>query len=350
MSMISSKWLVGAALWVAVASLSAQELPAPTGSSSILPEGAVLEEIWNQGEFTEGVAVGPDGKIYFSDIARSPAQPGRIYRFDPASGATSIHCADSGKSNGLMFDREGRLIACCGANNGRMALCEIRPNGEVVELVNNFEGKRLLSPNDLVIHPDGSIYFSDPRYVGQEPIELDQMSVYHFVPSTGELTRVTTEDVIEKPNGVHLSPDYRTLYVAETNNGTQDVSSADANTRMGLMRLNAFRIKKDGTLGRKRVVTAFGTEVGIDGMAVDVKGHIYAAVRVSYRHGIGVFTSRGTEKAFIPTKDLPTNCCFGLGKESSTLYVTAGGGLYRIRLKVDGFHPATAPINPDRIR
>ncbi len=338
-----------AALFAASLHVQAQVLP-PSGSSWILPDGAVLEELWNQGEFTEGVAVAPDGKIYFSDISRSAAEPGRIYRFDPASGATTVHCASSGKSNGLMFDREGRLIACCGANNGLMALCEIKPDGEVVELVNNFEGKRLLSPNDLVIHPDGSIYFSDPRYVGREPIELDQMSVYRYVPSTGELTRVTTEDEIEKPNGVHLSPDYKTLYVAETNNGTQDATTADENTRPGLMRLNAFKIRKDGTLGRKRVVTAFGTETGIDGMAIDVKGNIYAAVRVSYRHGIGVLTPGGRERAFIPTKDLPTNCCFGIGDEASTLYVTAGGGLYRIRLKVDGFHPATAPINPDKLR
>ncbi len=328
---------------------SAQILP-PGGSSAILPDAPVLEEIWNEGEFTEGVAVAPDGKIYFSDIARSPSEPGRIFRFDPVSRTTTIHCADSGKSNGLMFDRAGRLIACCGANNGRMALCEITPDGQVVELVNNYEGKRLLSPNDLVIHPDGSIYFSDPRYVGHEPAEQDQMSVYRFVPTTGELTRVTTEDVIEKPNGVHLSPDYKTLYVAETNNGSRDINRADTPPRPGLMRLNAFKIKHDGTLGRKRVVTAFGTETGVDGMTIDVKGHIYAAVRVSYRHGIGVFTPGGRERAFIPTPDLPTNCCFGRGEESATLYVTAGGGLYRIRLKIDGFHPATAPIDPARLK
>ena len=349
MKSLLKKLIAYAALATVTTTVSAQILP-PSGSSTILPDGAFLEELWNEGEFTEGVAVAPDGKIYFSDIARSPAEPGTIFRFDPASMTTTVHCAASGKSNGLMFDRQGRLIACCGANNGRMALCEITPDGQVVDLVNNFEGKRFLSPNDLVIHPDGSIYFSDPRHIGHEPIELDQMSVYRFVPSTGELTRMTTMDMIQKPNGVHLSPDYETLYVAETNNGTQDVTTADENTRPGLMRLNAFKIKTDGTLGRKKVVAAFGTETGIDGMAIDVKGHIYAAVRVSYRHGIAVFTPGGRERAFIPTQDLPTNCCFGIGDESSTLYVTAGGGLYRIKLTIDGFHPATAPINPDKVR
>lgn len=332
---------------VSATQLCAQDLRA-RGDRAILSETSVLEELWNQGEFTEGVAVAPDGDIYFSDISRSPAQPGKIHRFDPETRQTTIHCANSGKSNGLMFDRNGRLIACCGANNGSngggRALCEITSDGQVVPLVDSYEGKRLMSPNDLVIHPDGSIYFSDPRYVGSEPIELDQMSVYRFVPDTGELIRVTTEDVIQKPNGVHLSPDFKTLYVAETNNGTKDASTANEETRVGRMRLNAFKLKKDGTLGRKKVVAAFGTETGVDGMAIDVKGNVYAAVRMARRHGIIVYSPGGKERAYIPTAELPTNCCFGVVGEASTLYVTAGGGLYRIPLRIEGFHPATANI------
>lgn len=325
--------------------LDAQDLRA-RGEKAILSEDSVLEELWNQGEFTEGVAVAPDGTICFSDISRSPDKPGAIYRFDPATRETTVLCANSGKSNGLMFDRNGRLIACCGANNGSngggLALCEIKPDGQVVTLVDNFEGKRLMSPNDLVVHPDGSIYFSDPRYVGAEPIELDQMSVYRFVPDTGELTRLTTEDVIQKPNGVHLSPDLKTLYVAETNNGTKDASTANEETQVGRMRLNAFKLKNDGTLGRKKVIAAFGTETGVDGMAIDVKGNIYAAVRMASRHGIVVYSPSGRERAYIPTRELPTNCCFGIGDEAAMLYVTSGGGLFRIQLNIEGFHPATA--------
>ncbi|MFT5031128.1 MAG: gluconolactonase [Candidatus Binatia bacterium] len=325
--------------------LRAQDLRA-RGDRAILSDASVLEALWNQGEFTEGVTVAPDGTIYFSDISRAPDKPGTIYRFDPATRATTVHCANSGKSNGLMFDRGGRLIACCGANNGAngggRALCVIDPDGQLVTLVDNYEGKRLMSPNDLVIHPDGSIYFSDPRYVGSEPIELDQMSLYRFVPDTGELTRLTTEDAVQKPNGVHLAPDLKTIYVAETNNGTKDASTANEEIRVGRMRLNAFKLKKDGTLGRKKVIAAFGTETGVDGMAIDVKGNIYAAVRMASRHGIVVFSPTGKERAFIPTAELPTNCCFGIGDEASTLYVTSGGGLYRIPLKIEGFHPATA--------
>lgn len=138
---------------------------APSGDPRILPAGARLEKLWDEGAFTEGVAVAPDGTICFSDIPGEEA-PGKIFRFDPATGKTTVLCADSGKSNGLMFDRSGRLIAACGANIGKQALCEITPDGKVRVLVDRYRGKRFNSPNDLVIHPDGSVYFSDPRYVG----------------------------------------------------------------------------------------------------------------------------------------------------------------------------------------
>ena len=311
----------------------------PSGDPKIIPEGAKLEELWNEGEFTEGPAAGPDGAIYFSDISFDES-PGRVMKFDPKTGKTTVYCPDSGKSNGLMFDAKGRLIACCGANYGKRALCEITPEGEVKVLVDRYKGKRLNAPNDLVIHPDGSIYFSDPRYAGPEPMELDHMSVYRYNPADGSLERVTTD--IEKPNGVHISPNGRRLYVAETNNGSTDVTKQDPSVKPGRMTLNAFRIRKDGTLGRKRVLVDFGNETGVDGMAVDVEGNIYAAVRAASRHGIIVYTPRGKERAYIPTDELPTNCCFGRGQDSKTLYVTAGKGLYRIRLGIAGFHPPTA--------
>lgn len=326
--------------------VAASSLPAsaaePGGDPVIVPEGAKLEQLWNEGEFTEGVAVAPDGVIYFSDIAFTPTDPGRIMKFDPKTGETSVHCADSKKSNGLMFDRQGLLIAACGANHGAMALCEITPEGKVKVLVDKYKGRRFNAPNDLCIHPDGSIYFSDPRYVGPEPMELDLMSVYRYDPANGSLTRLTTHKEIQKPNGVHVSLDGKTLYVAETNNGSTDVTKDNAETKVGRMTLNAFPIKNDGTLGEKRILVDFGEEVGTDGMTLDRKGNIYAAVRAASRHGIIVYTPEGKELAYIPTEELPTNCCFGNGEDAKTLYVTAGTGLYRIKLNIPGFRPAVA--------
>lgn len=313
--------------------LSAADLAAPSGDSSIIPSDAKLVELWNDGDFTEGVAVAPNGNVYFSDISRGD-HPGRIMMFHPQSRMTKVFCKDSGQSNGLMFNREGQLIAACGANGGKIALCRIEKDGTVTEIVKHFEGKVLNSPNDLVIHPNGSIYFSDPRYVGSEPRELNHMSVFHFDPKTQKLTRVASE--ITKPNGVILSPDSKTIYVAETNNGEMDDPSTIK------MTFNAFPVRKDGTLGKRRVLHDFGDQLGIDGMTVDTEGNIYAAVRSPDRFGIVVFDPTGKEKAYIPTPDLPTNCCFGIGKTGSTLYVTAGKGLYEIQLKSTGYHPATS--------
>ena len=302
-----------------------------------MPEGATLQELWDDGSFTEGVAVAPDGSIYFSDIPFEEGKAGRVLRFDPATGKTNVFCSDSGKSNGLMFDAKGRLIACCGAMGGRRALAHITADGRVRVLVDSFEGKRLNSPNDLVIHPGGSIYFSDPRYAGNEPLELDHMSVYRY-DSDGSLARVTTD--IEKPNGVICSPDGRTLYVAETNNGSADVRRDDGTPRKVRMTLNAFEIRDDGSLGPKRVLVDFGDQMGVDGMTVDERGNVYAAVRSEDRFGIVVYDPAGREQGYIPTPDLPTNCCFGIEEDAKILYVTAGTGLYRITLFIAGYHPS----------
>ncbi len=307
-----------------------------SGDPSILPSDSRLEMLWNAGEFTEGVAVAPDGTIVFSDIPGTT--PGKVYRFDPTAGTVDVLSHDSGKSNGLMYTRDGRLIACCGANDGLRALCEIKPDGEVVELVTDFEGHRFNAPNDLVIHPDGAVYFSDPFYVGSEQRELDHMSVYRVDLESGEVTRATT--TISKPNGLIFSPDGHTLYVAETNNGVANPNDPNALAEGVVMRLHAFDVAEDGTLSGQRMLVDFGEETGIDGMTMDVEGHIYAAVRSQSRFGIAVFSDAGEELAFIPTPDLPTNCCFGVGDEAKTLFVTAGGGLYRIRMGVEGHHPS----------
>ena len=299
------------------------------GTDPLVPAGRQIEELWNEGEFTEGVAVRADGVVFFSDITRDPNVKGRILKFDPTTGKTTVFSADSRKSNGLFFDADGRLLASCGANGGAMALCEVSSDGVVKPLVERFHGKRFNSPNDLVVHPDGSVYFSDPRYLGPEPIELEHQSVYRFVLKTGQIRRVTTD--IEKPNGVHVSPDGKKLYVAETNNGSTG-QNPDATPKRGRMTLNAFDIMPDGSLANKKVLVNFGDQLGTDGMTIDKAGNIYAAVRSADRFGIVIYSPAGQELAHIKTPSLPTNCCFGVGDTSSILYVTAGGGFYRINL------------------
>lgn len=303
--------------------------PCLSVAGDVFPAAAVVEELWNEGQFTEGVAVRSDGMVFFSDIARDPETPGRILRFDVTSGKTTVFSKDSRKSNGLFFDRTRQLYAACGANGGALALCEVSSTGIVTPVAQRFKGKRLNSPNDLVIHPKGWIYFSDPRYIGPEPIELDHQSVFRFDPKTKSLARVTTD--IEKPNGVHVSPDGKTLYVAETNNGSKGQASNGTPNR-GRMTLNAFDIASDGSLSHKRVLVNFGDQLGTDGMTIDKRGNIFAAVRSEKRFGIVVYSPEGKELDYLKTPALPTNCCFGNGQDSSTLYITAGTGLYRVRL------------------
>ena len=299
--------------------------------TAIVPPGSKLEQLWNEGEFTEGAARGPDGAIYFSDIPMEVV--GKVYKFDPKTGQTTVYCPDSLKSNGLVFDQKGRLLAACGANHGARAICEITARGEVKPLVQKFEGKLFNAPNDIDVHPLGWVYMTDPFYVGPEPLELDHMSVFLWKPEDGSVTRVTNN--ITKPNGVAVSPDGKTLYVAETNNGKPQLGNSEF--AAWRMTLNAFPIKEDGTLGSRRIIVDFGKDAGIDGMCLDAAGRIYAAVRNEARFGIAVFDpATGKELAFIPTPELPTNCCFGSGNDRQTLYVTVGKGLYRIRLGVDG--------------
>lgn len=312
-----------------------------SGDSTIVRPDSVLETLWTDGGFTEGAAAGPDGCIYFSDFAQPfDSGPARVMKFDPATRRVTVHCPDSGMGNGLMFTRDGRLIGCCASPlGGHRALVEFLPDGSVKPLVSRFRGKRFNSPNDLVIDRHGRIYFSDPKYIGPEKMELDRFNVYRFDPD-GSLHVATQE--IEKPNGVMLSPDGRTLYVAETNNGSATADLDETPATPGRMTLNAFDVDAEGRLGNRRVLYDFGKETGIDGMTVDRDGHIYAAVRSASRFGIVVFEPAGREVAYIETPVLPTNCVFGRGDQIQTLYVTAGSGLYRIRLGRKGHHAALA--------
>jgi len=304
--------------------------------SGIVPDNATLEALWEEGGFTEGVAAGPDGLMYFSDFAQPfDARPARIMRFNPKTGTTEVHAKDSRMANGLMFNRNGRLLACCASPlGGKRALVEVLPDGSLKSVVDRFEGKRFNSPNDIVIDRHGRIYFSDPKYVGPERMELPSMDVYRLDPD-GSLHRATTD--ITKPNGIMLSPDGKTLYVAETDNGTDQAESV-TDAKVGRMTLNAFPVRSDGTLGPKRVLVDFGEQTGIDGMTVDANGRIYAAVRSAKKFGIVIFHPDGMELTRIKTPWLPTNCCFGRGVDLHTLYVTAGGGFYRIRLNATDHH------------
>lgn len=284
------------------------------GCATAPPERGTLELLWADGEFTEGPALAPDGSIVFSDIGN------RMMRFDPGTKRVTVYRDPSGRSNGLKFDAQGRLVACEGGNTGgnrRISITEA--SGQVRTLADRWEGKRFNSPNDLAITPKGGVYFTDPRYVGNDPRDLDFEGVFLVEPD-GKV-KLATRDV-QKPNGIIVTPDGGTVYVADNN-------------PKGVLHLLAFRVQADGTLADKRVLYDFKTGRGIDGMALGRDGNLYATAGTGPKGGIYVFTPAGEPKGFIPTPGDPTNCCFSA--DGSTLYITAGAGakfgLYRIRIE-----------------
>jgi gluconolactonase len=336
---------------VALAPPARTETPRPTGDPSVVGADARLEQLFTRsapihGGLTEGPAVAPDGSIYFSDIPVGDDR-GMILRFDPKTRNTTVFTDDSHKSNGLKFDAAGFLLACEGADGGGRSLArwDVKTRQRKV-LTDRFMGKRYNSPNDLAIDLKGRVYFTDPRYLGPEPRELDRQAVYR-IDRDGSVREITHHP--EKPNGIVLSPDQKTLYVIDHNNGTDRIDPNAPPSKKGAMKVHAFPLDGDGLVnGPGKTLIDFGAENGADGMAVDVRGNLYLAVRSLKRPGVWVLDPSGKELAYIPTgpaqpeakepTGIPSNCCFGLGDERKVLYVTVDTGLYRIRLEAEGWH------------
>jgi gluconolactonase len=298
---------------VAVALSVAAGAAQPEGP--VIVPGARIEKVWGDGTFTEGPAYGPGGCVYFTDIGN------RIMKFDPATGKAEVYRDPSGRANGLDFDPKGRLVAAEGANTGgnrRVTVTEA--DGTVRVLADRWQGKRFNSPNDVTVDDRGRVYFSDPRYVGDEPREIDSESVYRADPD-GTVTQIITD--VQKPNGVVLSPDMKTLYVADSN-------------PKGNQHLLAYPLRPDGSVGPKRLLYDFQRMRGIDGMCVDEAGNIYGAAGDGTTGGVYIFSPEGRQLAFIFVPETPTNCVIA-GPDRRTLYVTAGKSLYRIPVARRGF-------------
>ena len=201
--------------------------PAPSGDPSVLPAGAKLDRVFDGAcALTEGVQAGPDGKVYFSDITfsalcKDPSgkypQAGNIWVYDPKTKQATIFRSPSGMSNGMKFDADGNLVIAEGADYGGRRLTKTdMKTGKSYILTGLFNGKPYNALNDLTIDEKGRIYFTDPRYLGWEPMDQPIQAVYRLDPD-GKVTRLITD--AGKPNGVQVSPDQKTLYVLAHDNG-----------------------------------------------------------------------------------------------------------------------------------
>ena len=331
--------------------LAAGALPA---AEPIVPDDAKLEKLFTSHVLTEGVSVAPDGTVYFSEITFSHVardehgaiEAGHIWMFDPATGETRVFRSPSGMSNGIKFDAQGRMVVAEGADFGgrRVTRTDLK-TGKTSIIAALFEGRPLNSPNDITIDEQGRIYFSDPRYLGYEPLDQPVQAVYRIDPD-GSLQRIITD--AGKPNGVCVAPDQRTLYVVSNDNGATsidrlagsggaEVTGVQVPLRKGVMALMAYDLAADGSATFRRTLVDYSPEDGPDGLVCDADGNLYVAVRAESRPGVAVYSPEGEELAFIPT-EVPTNVGFARGADSNLLYITAGSSLYRIRLNSRGYH------------
>jgi gluconolactonase len=243
-----------------------------------------------------------DAVLLFSDIAND-----RILRLG-ADDAVDVFREPSGRSNGLEIDDDGAVVACLG---GRREIVRIARDGTTTVLASSFDGKRLNSPNDLVLDRQGGVWFTDPRYGDASDVEQDVMGVYH-VAKDGVITRVIAD--LERPNGIAISADESTLFVAEPNR----------------REVYAYPIESPGVLGPGRVHFRSIEKLdgaGPDGMSIDASGQLWATY-----DNVLVLDATGRVVRRIPVPEKPTNLAFG-GVNGATLFVTARTGLYRKVLK-----------------
>ncbi len=304
------KRIVLAGLALATAALC----PACEGSSGHSDRTAIdplmgrsdVEKVRGGFTFTEGpVWIASKSLLLFSDI---PADT--IDQFQPPATLT-VFRRPSGESNGLGLDAQGWLIASEGDNR---RVSRTLPDGTVVTVADRWQGKRLNSPNDNVTRSDGNIYFTDPPYglpAGQAR-ELDFQGVFRVDPA-GTLHLESMD--MNRPNGLALSPDGKTLYVDDDQAG-------------GLVR--KFPVRPDGSLGPPTLFVP-ATGGGGDGMAMDDAGNLY----VTTTAGVQVYKPNGMTWGTISVPEVPSNCTFG-GSDRKTLYITARTSLYRVTLKVPG--------------
>ena len=280
-----------------------------------------------------GGSEGPvwDGKdsLYFTGR-------GRIFRLD-AGGTTHVFREASGGANGLLFDRERRLVVCEAANR---RVTRTEADGTITVMAESFEGKKFNSPNDLTMDSKGRIYFSDPRYGNRDSMEMNVEGVYR-IDAPGVVTRVLGRNLVDRPNGVLVSPGDRYLYVADNNN----------NNTGAARKLWRFALRADGTVDgqSRKLIYDWGDGRGPDGMEMDAKGRLVVAGGLNKaqpphetdksKGGVYVLSPQGKLLEFIPVPlDEVTNVAFG-GADLRTLFVSAGGTIWSIRVKTPGLAP-----------
>ena len=310
---------------------SPYEIIDPRFRNLIIPSAA-LEELFSGCRWAEGPVWFADlGCLLFSDIPNE-----RMLRYVPEPGAQagtgsnpgaaiSVFRAPSGFANGNTRDREGRLVTC---EHGGRRVTRTEADGSLTVLASHFEGKRLNSPNDVVVKSDGSIWFTDPDYGilsdyegDKAESEIGRCNVYRIDPHSGALSIVADDFV--KPNGLAFSPDESELYIADTG------ASHDPET--GPRHIRKFAVTGDGTTLGASSVFAKSTAGLFDGFRFDVTGRLWT----SAADGIHVFHQDGTLIGKVLVPEIVANLCFG-GPKRNRLFICGTTSLYSLMTHTNG--------------
>jgi gluconolactonase len=279
-----------------------------------------------------------EGPAWHPELGLLTSGDGHIMRRDK-EGQMSVLRRDAG-SNGLIFDRQGRLVVCQSANR-RVVRFESEDNLTI--LAERYEGKRFNNSNDVTIDSQDRIYFSDPRYGDRSDMEIVDSAgrnvegVYRIDPD-GRVTRIITHEV-DRPNGLVITPDDKFLFVADNNNDTIG----------GARKLWRFEMRSNGTIdpASRKLIHDWKTTRGPDGVKLDAQGRLFVAAGINKPNppyetaeqptaGIYVFSPASQLLEFIPIpRDETTNCAFG-GDDLKTLFITAGGSLWSVRVVTPG--------------
>jgi len=311
--MIGPSWLAALCLLVTASAQNTRSFklePLSPKFWDLVDRDAKLETVATGFGFTEGPMWDPAGFLYVSDETIN-----KIYRVYPNGKNEEVIAL--GDPDGNTFDRQHRLIDCASVLR---AIIEVTPDGKYKILADRYEGKKLNSPNDVIIGPDGAIYFTDPTLdlVAGEKQELPFQGVFRLDES-GNLKLLTKD--LTQPNGLAFSPDGKHFYVDDDE--TRDI--------------RVFDVAPDGTLSNGRV---FGKEPGgkgegvPDGIKVDKSGNLF----VTGPKGIWVWDANGNHLGTIVMPEQPANLTWG-DKDYRTLYITATTSVYRLATKTHGYVP-----------
>jgi gluconolactonase len=284
--------------------------------------------------WTEGPAWSGVGRfLLWSDIPND-----RQMRWLDDDGHVSVFRNPAGNSNGNTFDFEGRQIAC---EHGNRRVVRYEHNGSVTVLADKWEGKQLNAPNDVIVHPDGGIWFTDPgygtlmNYEGHKGELYVKEAIYRIDPKTAKMEKLTDE--MFKPNGLCFSPDYKKLYVADT--GASHYPQAPKNIMM-------FDVAENTKLrnGREYVSMKLKMEKGefagfADGIRADVDGNVWAGagwVGEGY-DGVHIFAPDGQRIGQILLPEICSNLCFG-GAKRNRLFMTGSQSVYAVYVETQGAH------------